>query len=294
MQVEELWRDETSLLKYLAGELQAGRLTVFLGAGASGWYGLPGWPELLERMYEDVGMTPGAGLSLPAQAQQLLDGPCAGRTDEFLGLTKQALYRDVEVGFSRLRADNLLASIGALVMASQRGHVSQVVTLNWDDLLERYLGFHGVVVESVCEARHWYRQADVTVFHPHGYLPSLPGKRDSSSIVFTEDTYAERVGAPAADWNKTVTSMLVHRTCLFVGLSGRDDALATVLNDVAKNHVAVIDDGFPFWGVVFSTEDEKRRELWEKSGVCYHAVKNYDPALPELLFKICQLAANGT
>lgn len=95
---------------------------------------------------------------------------------------KAALYDGIALDFAKISQNRLLSAIGSLVMASRRGSAGKVITLNFDDILELYLEFHGFTTAAIHDGRHWAPQDDVVVYHPHGYLP-LGHANDSDTIV---------------------------------------------------------------------------------------------------------------
>jgi len=292
---ESDFEDQAKLVEYLASQLVRGRLAVFLGTGASNWYGLPDWDELVVRMYElaDAGR-PDKALDVRDQAEDLFLGKLKGDNRALLSLVHNALYSyegPITLDFEKIRGDNLLASVGALLMASRRGSVSQVVTLNYDDLLEKYLGFHGFVVESVSKPNCFATYADVHVLHPHGYVP-FEGTGVSSRILLTRKSYSEGIGE---DWRRLCLTVLRHHTILFVGLSGRDDSLDSLVvnarsDNSANDHPAIIENS-PYWGVSFGCRGSAAAKRWRDRGVFFSEVANYETALPTLIFTICQTAS---
>ena len=57
-----------------------------------------------------------------------------------------------------------------------------MITFNYDDLLEIYLEFHGLVVEPIWRDEHWASNADIRIYHPHGFLPLDPRHGRSDDI----------------------------------------------------------------------------------------------------------------
>ncbi len=78
--------------------------------------------------------------------------------------------------------------------------------------------------------------------------------------------------------------------CLFIGLSGDDISLTSILNSVSKNHVLQKSES-AFWGVTFlRNKEELEISNWEKYGVFINEIDNFKK-IPEFLFEICQKAA---
>jgi hypothetical protein len=199
----------------------------------------------------------------------------------------------MKLDFSSIRRNDTLGAIGALVMSSVRGSVSEVVTLNFDDILERYLCYHGIVALPVYEEKFWANRCDVTVYHAHGFLPS-PGSQFTARSTFLladRKAYDER-SSHAEDriYAKVATIMQSH-VCLFVGLSGDDGRLNTLISESKQRH-AYNPGGIGYWGVaVSSSRDAALVRRWRDQGVYLQTVAEYLIDLPKFLFEICQGAA---
>ncbi len=283
-----------TLNNFLAGQLRSGSLAVFLGAGVSVGYDLPGWAELVDRCFRSAGIPKPADDSLDAEelAEELLMRGCGGQDEALADLVRSALFEGVDLSFDALRKNGLLASLGALTMPSMRGSVPSVVSFNFDDLLETYLRYYGASVESVGELPCWQRSADVTVLHPHGLLPADPAASPSKGIVFAQLHYDRVVGSSASAWRARLLDIMCSSTCLFLGLSGSDKNLTSLLAAANKAHASA-ERKDAFWGVRISDSDsDPRRGLFEKRGVFQVTLRSYDD-LPQWLFSICQEAALG-
>jgi hypothetical protein len=180
-------------------------------------------------------------------------------------------------------------------MASMRGSVSQLVTLNFDDVLERYLSYHGIVANPVFEEKFWAGKGDVVIYHPHGFLPS-PGSiynETSSYIVLDRRSYSERVGRSELRMNQTMETIMQSHICLFIGLSGNDQRLDSLILATKNDKHAYSSSRIGYWGVAFSTsKDPTVAKMWSERGIFLHCIDKYDPDLPRFLFEVCQGAAS--
>ncbi len=282
--------DRDQLTDYLAHQLVHGRMALVLGAGISKPFGLPEWDELILQLFATQGETPPTDTA-KRQAQffrlKFFKGNVAGFLDEL----HKVLYANANPDFASLRVKSTLAAIGSLVMASRRGNASDVITFNFDDLLEIYLQYHGFVTASVFRPFHWSQSADVTVYHPHGLLPVDPTQERSDDVVFDQTSFSAIVGKDSDPWRQTALTILRRKTCLFLGLSGRDDNLDSMMNECKEQH-ASRDENTAYWGITFSTQDNQvARTIWQDRGVFYQQIADYDHDLPGFLFSICQKAA---
>lgn len=280
------------LIPYLARHLKKGRLTLVLGAGISQAFGLPGWEELLINLYAKKGATRNTAIDLKRQARDFRLQFFPTDKDGFIQEVKSVLYQGVRVDFDQLRKSKALAAIGALVMASHRGNASTVITFNWDNLLELYLEYHGFDTLSAYEEIHWAGNVDVTILHPHGFIPFDPTLKGSSDIVFDQTSYSDVIGKEHKPWRQEVLTILRSHTAIFVGLSGTDDNLDSFLQTAKKEH-ASLGNQSAFWGVTIGVlKEESERRAWQDNGVFYYEVADYNNALPDILFRICQLAVH--
>ncbi len=283
------YQNEATLKKFLANQLLNGRLALILGAGASFGFGLPGWDELVVGAFKSVNKKKPARLNNEQAADYLLNKICSGDDIRFAKLIKKVLYKKFNIKFDELRQNPLLSSLGALTMVSRRGSVSRVISYNFDDILELYLTYFGYDVESVGVIPTWSSRADVRVYHPHGFLPTS-GKDDiKSGIVFAQTHYDRIVGRDADAWRQIQIDFLRSNTCLFIGLSGNDSNLTSILEEVKGTHIS--QGEHIHWGVRFSDDaDDPLNNMWESKNV-YPKILNSYNELPPLLFEICQIAS---
>lgn len=282
------YEDEEFLKKFLAAQLSKNRLTLVLGAGVSFGFGLPTWDDLLNRAFEPTGLKRPAGLKNEEAAEYLLNEHFKKDRIKFANNIRSALYEDLDISLNSLRRNDFLASVGAITMVSRRGSISKVVTFNFDDLLETYLTYHGFYVESVSVLPIWNSNKDLRLYHPHGFLPNNlePIKR---GIVFTQSDYDSVVGDSSDKWRSLLLSIFRSSTCIFIGLSGADTNLSSILTEVSKTHVSMGTQCY--WGIRFSNDcNDPRRSMWQERGIYQQALSTYD-LIPTWLFEICQKAA---
>ncbi len=287
MNLRDSWENEPLLIDYLARQLIAGRLGLFLGAGISQFYGLPGWQTLIERLCAKNSETYTAGEDLIQKAAYLRSKHYRGDDTRFKQDVSDALYEGQTLDFARIRENATLAAIGSLVMSSKRGSAAKVFTLNYDDLLENYLEFHGFTTAVVWSDRHWAHNDDVVIYHPHGFLP-LADRPRSDDIVLGSPEYQKIMQSEL--WRPLLRTALRTHTFLYLGLSGTDFHLQALLTGMMDQH-AVADERTAYHTVRFAISGEKDEigVVLEPQGVFTHELPNYD-ALPGFLFKICQAA----
>ncbi len=120
-------------------------------------------------------------------------------------------------------------------MGSRRGRIREVWTLNFDDVLKWYLRVNGFVSQVITEVPSLLKDADVSVYHPHGYLPSDPHNgKASARIVFDDTSYANRLVGTDEPLREATRNILASKIVLAVGLSWNDDILKNLVIDTAS------------------------------------------------------------
>jgi SIR2-like domain len=288
MVMRESFEDRDTQLNFLASQLKCGRLALVLGAGVSQPMGLPEWPNLVDRLFASKGSAPPAGnIEITLRADQFRSKYYANDFPGYIKSIRAALYDGINFDFKDLRHNDTLAAIAALVMASNRRNTSKVITFNWDNLLEVYLAYHGFMVSSVFQDRHWNSNADVTIYHPHGFVPNGSSEH-SEHLIFDRRSYSEVTGKAEDFWNQHLITIMRTHTCLFIGLSGEDPRLDSHIISCQKDHISLKDRN-AFWSVSFSRK-ESEADYWESRSIYCNKLTDWKE-LPEMLFTICQKAA---
>lgn len=286
MSTPEEWDDIDNLINFLARKLVQKRLSLFLGAGASHAFNLPNWTQLVDNLYEMASMARPTPKDDVRDAESLFLNKYKSDRIAFAKAVQLALYKNYSHQQSALEANPLLSSIGAMVMSSARGRVAHVITLNYDDILESYLKWRGFTVSSVAKLPAWNSDSDVEVLHPHGLLSLDTSQNPASGIVLTQLDYDDIVGNVKDLWRQRIIGTLRSTTCVFLGLSGKDDNLTSILKEVNGSHPSSGVE--PYWGVRFDCDNNEN--IWLARGVYVHKPASHSET-PELLMKICQRAA---
>ncbi len=262
-----------------------------LGAGISKPFNLPTWRDLLINLYAKEKKTP-PKKDPKRQAEDYRNSFYKDNLAGFLETVKVTLYKDVNASYEVLRRCDALAAVASLAMSSRRGSASEIITFNWDDLLETYLGYHGFVTSSVTSDSDWSTSADISILHPHGFLPLSAKRKPSSDIVFDQWSYSTIMGKEGSLWRQSLEVAMRGHTCLFIGLSGNDDNLDLLLKECESTH-ASRQEKTAFWAVTYTTSKEDADlEFWRRRRVFPVVVKNFTTDLPKKLFGIAQAAAS--
>jgi hypothetical protein len=290
MSLPESFADRELLQQYLADQLLRGRLALVLGAGVSQPFGLPGWQTLVDRLFAETSITPPAGQRPERQADYLRAQFYKRNSAGFLDAVHRALYADTTIDRWTLHGTRSLAALGTIVMACARHGVANVITFNFDDLVELYLEQHGFVAISITKPEHWAENAHIRVYHPHGMLPRRTGVARSETLVLDQLSFAQVLQDEKNPWRQELRGVLRTHTCLFVGLSGDDLHLDALITATAGEH-AVLPEQIPFWGVRLTTSDDVAKTLWAERKVATWTVSDYDVSLPDFLMDVCEHAA---
>jgi hypothetical protein len=284
----EFYRDHhDDACTYLAEQLRRGSVALFLGAGVSKPLGLPNWKDLVTKCLVKAGITPEPDMFQDAQAMRIaMDRVESGRPfHEYAELVRSALYDGVTLA-DNLIAQRLLIALGALTMSSRRGSIRTVITLNFDDVLERYWYIHGYSWQVISALPALLLETDVTVYHPNGFLPSTDEWESSNFVVFSESSFDQRLSLYKTEWRVLVTDVLMSRVGLFIGLSGDDPIIGPTLHDVKVKIAGTRPTGFWMRG----PSPEKGDDYFLTRNVVPLNFDSFDK-YPPFLFKICQAAA---
>jgi len=241
------------------------RLVPFLGAGISAPYGLPQWTDLVMRILIDeswqefddywknyqtplaVWMTENFDFGLESLARFAKSSYAVNtgdrRRQSFNDYVGRQLYEKVPPQPPLARATTLTAVADLIQVSEQLAGgraVPAVVTLNFDDLLERELETREIGVEAVFDGRRRHASR-LPVVHAHGFLPR--GQRaPPSDLIFTEDDY-NRFALQTIHWAQVdLLGFLRNSTALFIGMSMADTNLRRLLDATSNgrcNHYVV-------------------------------------------------------
>lgn len=285
-----LSEDEECAIDALAGHLLDGTLALVLGAGISAGIGLPTWWELVSKMVEgtNVGntttITPATSnedlrLSIDDVINELGE-------DEYRNKLRRLLYVNITNDVN-LISHTLLISIGAMIMNSRRGSVREILTFNFDNVLERYLELHGFIAQSVVNLPCLRREADVTIYHPHGYLPNIPDDEIERRLpIFSQHSYDEHMNGKDM-WMDQTKELMLRKVVLCIGMSRHDPTLGMLLRSLKDSIGDSRSTGY--WLLGPGDDDRSDTYLRERNIVPIRC-DDYTE-YPQLILKICQTAA---
>lgn len=276
--------------------LYDGKLALALGAGVSKFLDFPLWWELVHGIC--VEHNGESSVNKDTTTDELKDAIDEIERDikdseKFKNLVKKILYKNGDYLNDRTVIQNeLLISLGALMMGSRRGAVNNVITYNYDDVLEWYLGLHGFNVRVIYDPRTMTTNSDVTIYHPNGFIPLQDNKRGSRKLIFSETSFIYRERKVTVDdtlWENILDRLFIEKIFIFIGLSGRDPTINPRLLDIYENQ---LNRKRPVGYWFFIREDGMETQEINKNlkyGIVPIVVKNEDE-IPRYLLNVCQNA----
>ena len=301
--VDEYVRNPEAALPALAGFLNAGSLVLGIGAGASKGMGLPDWATLVKRCANETNRRAGTSLALPAGTDTRTLGRTMnrvetaiarkldmGRSTDYRALVRDCLYQGVTYDNDSMLRQGLLIAFGALLVRSRRGSVREVFNFNFDDVLDWYLALHGLDTQIVTRVPTLLREADITIYHPHGFLPLDAAKRgESDFLVLSQHSYDDKLGDRVDRWLDLFTTTMTRRIMLFVGLSGDDQTFYPSL--VAAHKLIGRERYTGFWLLGPDDTQDRIDDLKDRNVVPLR-LASYDQ-YPDYLLEICRQALAG-
>jgi hypothetical protein len=241
-------------------------LVIALGAGVSVGCGLPNWDELLKKLaFKCFGNRGGSlfedlkadGYDLPAIAGMIR----AQDPDRFSANVREALYshdafkefypkgvrksnRHAFISFIH-QYNPTMRAIAAMCAIKNQGKetysinpsIHALVNFNVDALLQAYTyaRYEKRLMRTVERPSAGSRPGKISMYHMHGFL-RFDDKSDDltkdapDALVFTEQEYFDVFNEPASLFNYTFLYLLREHSCLFIGLSLKDDNIRRLLH----------------------------------------------------------------
>lgn len=285
------WDNDLFRTCFLVEQLKNGALSLVLGAGVSVSFKLPQWNDLITNMEELMGVTCPSSYAGNLEKAEWLKNQC-GDEAEYVENVRKALYKSrAAFSLESLSLLTTLNAITALSIPSRRGHISNILTFNFDNILEIYLRYYGLMVTCHANSNQYNESSDINIFHMHGYLPNDTNIEQSSNhIIFDKKSYDDLSDYTFWEWYPKVADLLRTNTCIFIGLSGEDENMDRFLKDTKKKH-AYNESGDLFWGVSFVKDpDTVISQRWEDWGIYPIAISDFTE-IPKQLFDIAQQAS---
>ena len=248
MKFEHLQNPEFAI-EYLADRLIDGTIILFLGAGASSGFGLPGWTEFVNKFLALAGigtvLTPASSADEKEQAIDSALRKINHSNPRKIEFVNKILYPDPSaLEYGAVFSQKLLIAVSSLLLGRKRGYINRVVTFNYDSMLEWFLGIFGLATRSMHQLPTLEGSEDVRIYHPHGYVPHpVLSHANSDFLIIGSKDANGRAGNQNDPWWHKERELLRSGVGLYIGLSldtFRDRAfqphLGLVGNELLKTH----------------------------------------------------------
>ena len=262
---ELIAQDKEHAAAVIAQSLNTGELALFLGAGLSMSLGLPSWTGLLERTFDLLPRYPRVDVSgldatgLGHQFEEVRE--FVGSKAAFNDVVRRSLYGDWRPHLGNW-ANDLLISLGTLLVPGRRGHIDTVLTLNFDNILELYLRAYGFLAQSSSVFPVIRKNADVMVYHSHGFLPFGTECVENETLVLDALSYDREMGQQNSSRRRMMESVIHQKIVLGVGSSGSDPYSNAIL--AATPNTNPLREVVGYWLMVAKKEDPQVRRFYRR------------------------------
>ena len=250
------WKEKRDAIIQEAKEVVGkGNCVLFLGAGVGKSAKMPSWNELLKDLMGEVKKLKGETLDAFKELSSHVLDQCGNSYLVMCRYLQTAIkLHDDKVKFSDLIQKHLYSKkepsklLNDLANIVQQRKTEEVLTYNFDDLLEQYL-----IKLGLQEGKDFItisKDAEITgnemlpIYHVHGVIPE---KGPSDIVVFSEEEYHKRYSNPFHWSNIEQLHALSRKHCFFIGLSMTDpnlrrllDAARNINNTDTENHFAFL------------------------------------------------------
>lgn len=224
------WKSTRELrVKKLRNEIRRGQNTLFVGAGLSCSLGIPNWSDLLKKLHRRV-----RNKVENFPSYNLIKKDCNGSYLIAARFLSEAANKNKMTFVSEIR--NLLYKkssldsglLDAVIMLLKLNRIAEVVTYNYDTLLEQRMTREEIMNTSVDGKNRRVKNA-IPVMHVHGVIDPKDETFDNG-VVLSEDEY-HQLYSDSYHWaNVAQLYALTHTTSIFVGLSMTDPSLRRLLD----------------------------------------------------------------
>lgn len=257
MKTCDIAAENEKYIKELSVEYRLHNVALFLGAGVSIAANMPSWNELVAKFLVERIKEENTGKldrkireNLERIAEENREASPLMQTrfmkqnmkpEEYFKLLMKAIYQTEE------NIDNeLFESLMKLIRKENELYIKDIVTYNFDDLLEKKLKQKDIYYESFDKYMDKKSEKSVKLYHVHGYLDrqAQPDELDLDRIIFAEEQY-HNMYEDTYNWsNMQQINMLREKTGLFIGCSLTDPNMRRVADIAYKvtesRHYAIL------------------------------------------------------
>ena len=232
--LKQLQSNRDALIEKAKSAFKRGRVSLFLGAGVSIDAGLPNWSNLLKGVFKSEDLKPYAYVS-EINTDAILDtygnsNIIAGRYafngfkegDKFAERIKTVLYQ------TKKSSSELVNAISDVIVADSEKRINNVITYNFDDLIETRLSELGYKDYNSVYGKNRDTSKYLQIYHVHGMIPE---KRSIISTPILSEKDYHNLYKNNHNWANVVQLYSLNTTtCFFIGLSLTDPNLRRLLD----------------------------------------------------------------
>ena len=191
-------------------------------------------------------------------------------------LIQQACSIDVDVSLANHDLQKkTLAAVANLMKSDKDQLIHNVITYNYDNLLETYLrNISGCAPEKVHsivkkdQLKDFGDNTEWNIYHVHGRIPVVPypGEEMSESVILTESDYYQEEQINYSWTNILQSYAMLRSNLIFIGFSGTDYNFRRIVKYVNQEN-SISQDRYIFFSVddivkaVFTREKKTEEEL---------------------------------
>lgn len=181
-----------------------------------------------------------------------------------------------------------LAAVARLMKSDTDDRIHNVITYNYDNLLETYLrnicgcrpeSIHSIVKKD--ELRDFGNPDEWNIYHVHGRVPVVPypGEEISENVILTESDYYQEEQINYSWTNILQSYVMLRANLIFIGFSGTDYSFRRLIKYVNREN-AMLHDRYIFFPIndivnaVFAEEKSTGKQLDE----CIQKMESADSA----------------
>ena len=291
----------------LAGDiLRQGKLSLITGAGVSKPIGLPDWKTLVVNLCKSSGksklidlVADEDHLDLKRISEEFKSSFL--EEEEYLEMVQSVLYKGIALNLDSMHKP-MMTALSSLFIGNHKGKIKQVITYNFDNLLNWYLNVLGFSVNTEFSTQAMDTNEDCSIFHIHGFLPhpNSDNKVKSKSIVFTEDEFSANIRNRQGLRMQKVKNILTRTCFLSVGVSYSTlwEELKPEINELREkwyltNDIEEFQRDLPFGiciqlterdGEIRNIDSYREDKLLNDLGIITLKCKDFE--VPETIFKI--------
>jgi NAD-dependent SIR2 family protein deacetylase len=235
---DKFFRDEYT--ESILDSISKNRLVLCLGAGVSSSAKVPGWNDLIERMWSKAvrGRSPLTSVSdkdIQFELSSLVGDSALIKARTLASIANLGLFDKIrtELYSAYSEESSLISALADFVKEkSNQNGLSHIITYNYDNLLEQALEMRSAEFSTVFEDFDEARENCMEIYHVHGFLPPISAtleSRHKKSIVFSEDSYHQQMSQVYSWPNLTMFESFSNNCCVFVGCSMTDPNVRRLL-----------------------------------------------------------------